>query len=79
MSQELSTEVSDVCVMGLDKYMEEENWEAASKLISETLDKKFGASWNVMCGRGVGFDITYQQQNCQLMYYNNCAVLAFRT
>ena len=52
MSQEMSTEAQDVVVMALDKYMEQENWEAASKLIKDTLDKKFGPPWHAMVGKG---------------------------
>lgn len=79
MSQELSTECQDVVVMALDKFMEAENWEAASKLIKDTLDKKFGGPWHAMVGKGVGFDCTYQQHFIQLTYYNECSALIFKT
>ena len=52
MSQEMSSDAQDVVVMALDKYMEAENWEAASKLIKDTLDKKLGPPWHVMVGKG---------------------------
>ena len=49
--------------MAMDKYMQVKNFEAAAKLIKDTMDKKFGAVWHCAIGEGFGFDITYQQRN----------------
>jgi dynein light chain 4 len=78
LTAEMAQETLEVVTMGLDKFIATQNWEGASKLIKETLDKKFSGPWQVLCGEGVGFEVTYQKGHLQLMYYQNVAVLVFK-
>lgn len=78
MTAEMASETVEVVVMAMDKFISGSNWEAAAKLIKETLDKKFSGPWQVLVGEGVGFEVTYQQRHIQLTYYQNTAVLVFK-
>ena len=45
------------------------NLKAASRLIKEMMDKRFGPAWHCCMGEGFGFEVTYQQRNLMYMYY----------
>ena len=42
MTAEISGEAQELVTMAMDKYVAGANWEAAAKLIKESMDKKFG-------------------------------------
>ena len=56
MPTEMGNEAVEVCTMALDKFQASRDYEAASILIKNTLDKKFGQSWQIAVGEGFGFD-----------------------
>jgi dynein light chain 4 len=78
MTAEMANETQEVVTMALDKFIAQQNWEPAAKLIKETMDKKFSGPWQCLVGEGVGFDVTYQQRHIQLSYYQNVAILCFK-
>lgn len=52
MTAEVSGEAQEVVTMAMDKYISTQNWEAAAKLVKETMDKKFGGPWHCLIGEG---------------------------
>lgn len=53
-------------------------YEGASVLIKNTLDKKFGASWQCAVGEGFGFDISCQQRYLLHVYYGKVSILEWK-
>jgi dynein light chain 4, axonemal len=54
--------------------------EAASKLIKEDLDRKYGPTWQCVIGEGYAFHVTVQSGSYLQMYYNgNLSCLVFKT
>ena len=50
MGEEMRTETMELCVTACEKFTD--NNEAAARMIKETMDKKFGASWHSVVGEG---------------------------
>lgn len=38
--------------------------QAAAKFIKDSMEKKYGPTWHVVCGEGFGFNVTYEQKHC---------------
>ncbi|CAH8586776.1 unnamed protein product [Heterobilharzia americana] len=57
MNEDMLTEVMELCVTACEKFSTDN--EAASRFVKETMDKKFGAAWQVAIGESFGFEITY--------------------
>jgi dynein light chain 4 len=38
--------------------------QTAAKFIKDSMEKKYGPTWHVMCGEGFGFNVTYEQKHC---------------
>ena len=62
----------------LQLYIVDCNWDAclvfclaqtAAKMIKDTMDKKFGASWHVVVGEGFGFEMTHEIKNMMYMFF----------
>lgn len=54
-------------------------FKAAARMIKDSLDKKFGASWHVVVGEGYGFEITYECSNLLYMYFGgNMAICIWK-
>ncbi|XP_033221968.1 dynein light chain 4, axonemal-like [Belonocnema kinseyi] len=66
MTDEMKQEVMELCVTAAEKYTD--NYESVSRMIKETMDKRFGASWHTVVGEGYGFEITYQLKHLMYMY-----------
>lgn len=49
--------------------------QAASKMIKESLDKKFGASWHCIVGEGYGFDIAHEVKNLLYMFFGGSTAI----
>lgn len=45
------------------------NLQTAAKMIKESMDKKFGASWHAVVGEGYGFEITHEVKNLLYMFF----------
>ena len=51
----------------------------AAKLIKETMDKKFGASWHAVVGEGFGFELTHEVKNLLYMFFGgNMAIIIWK-
>lgn len=79
MPTEMGNEAVEVCTMALDKFNANRDFESASVLIKNTLDKKFGSSWQVALGEGFGFDISCQQKYLLHLYYGKVGVLCYKS
>ena len=55
------------------------SFQVAAKMIKETMDKKFGASWHVVVGEGFGFELTHEVKNLLYMFFGgNMAVILWK-
>ena len=79
MPTEMGNEAVEVCTMALDKFQSSRDYEGASVLIKNTLDKKFGNSWNCAVGEGFGFDISCQQKYLLHLYYGKVGILCYKS
>jgi dynein light chain 4 len=75
MNPEMSSECVEIVTAAVDKYLVAENYEKASQVCKESLEKKFGPTWNVCVGEGFGYDVTFNSKHCLLVYYGKCGVL----
>ncbi|GMI23542.1 hypothetical protein TrCOL_g11281 [Triparma columacea] len=78
MPQEMATETLEVITMAVDKFLNNKNYEAASLLIKNTLDKKFGLTWHCAVGEGFGFDVTCQNRYLIYVFYGNVGVVCYK-
>jgi len=67
MNDEMKTEAMELCVTACEKFAS--NNEAAAKMVKESMDKKFGASWHVVVGEGYGYEITHEVKNILYMFF----------
>ena len=44
-------------------------FQAAAKMIKESMDKKFGSSWHAVVGEGYGFELTHEVKNLLYMFF----------
>ncbi|KAJ8319184.1 hypothetical protein KUTeg_004275 [Tegillarca granosa] len=77
MHDELRTEAMELCVTACEKFAN--NNENAARMIKETMDKKFGASWHAVVGEGYGFEITHEVKNLLYMFFGgNMAIVVWK-
>ncbi|GAB1600076.1 dynein light chain 4, axonemal-like [Argonauta hians] len=77
MMDEMKTETMELCVTACEKFSN--NNETAAKMIKETMDKKFGASWHAVVGEGYGFEITHEVKNLLYMFFGgNIAIVVWK-
>ena len=43
--------------------------QTAAKFIKDSMEKKYGPTWHVVCGEGFGFNVTYEQKHCLYMFF----------
>lgn len=77
--QEMSSDAIEIIQMAVDKYVNSGNYEAMSKAIKETMDKKYGPQWHCAIGEGFGFDVTYQQPNMIYVFYGKVGILLYKS
>ena len=58
MHAEVSSEATEIVTMAVDKYLSQGKYEQASRVIKDTMDKKFGPSWHCCIGEGFGFEVS---------------------
>ncbi|XP_064594940.1 dynein axonemal light chain 4-like [Liolophura sinensis] len=73
MNDEMKTETMELCVTACEKFAS--NNEAAAKMIKDTMDKKFGASWHAVVGEGFGFEITHEVKNLLYMFFGGTSAI----
>ena len=71
MSEEMQSEAKEAIITGVDKSTADTKIDmaAACKYVKETMDKKYGASWHCMMGKGFAYDITSNKENLLYGYY----------
>ena len=69
MNPEMSAECVEIVASAVDKYLVAENYEKAAQTCKESLERKYGPTWNVCVGEGFGYDVTYNAKHCLLIYY----------
>ncbi len=79
MPTEMGNEAVEVCTTTLDKFQANRDYEGASAVIKNTLDKKFGPSWQCAIGEGFGFEISCQQKFLLHLYYGKVGVLCYKS
>ena len=79
MPTEMGNEIVEICTTALDKFLLNRDYEGASTAIKNTLDKKFGPSWQCAIGEGFGFDISCQQKFLLHMYYGKVGILCYKS
>ncbi|EPZ33663.1 Dynein light chain, type 1/2 domain-containing protein [Rozella allomycis CSF55] len=67
MMDEVRTETVDTVVTAIEKH--QGNYEMASKMVKEAMDKKFGSPWHVVIGEGFSFEIVHEMRNLLFMYF----------
>ncbi|KXS19148.1 hypothetical protein M427DRAFT_152658 [Gonapodya prolifera JEL478] len=77
MNEEMRTEAVDLVVTAIERH--QGNYEAAAKIVKETMDKKAGTTWHVVIGEGFGYEITHEVKNLLFMYFGgNLGVLVYK-
>ncbi|XP_033210165.1 dynein light chain 4, axonemal-like [Belonocnema kinseyi] len=66
MPEEMQQESMEICVTAAEKFGD--NYEHASRLIKENLDKKFGSPFHVIVGEAFSFSINYEEGTMIHMY-----------
>lgn len=79
MPTEMGNEIVEICTAALDKFLLNRDYEGASTAIKNSLDKKFGPSWQCAIGEGFGFDISCQQNFLLHMYYGKVGILCYKS
>ena len=78
MSEEMKQEAMEICVTAAEKFAD--NYEHASRLIKDNLDKKFGSPFHVIVGEAFSFSINYEERTLIHMYTGgNISALIWRT
>ena len=73
MNEEMRQDCVDLVITASEKYSN--NFEAAARLVKETMDKKYNESWVVIIGEGFGFEVTHEVKHVLWMYFNSVAIL----
>ena len=79
MPTEMGNDAVDIATMAIDKFQSTNDYESTSALIKNSLDKKFGPSWQCAVGEGFGFDISCQQKYLLHLYYGRVGVLCYKS
>ena len=82
MESEMRQEAVEICAGAVEKYCQPgvEDAEKASQLIKESMDKKFGAPWNVVTGSYYSFEITAEVKHLLYMFCGGTnAVLVWKS
>ncbi|XP_023246181.1 dynein light chain 4, axonemal-like [Copidosoma floridanum] len=78
MQDDMKSEAMEITVTAVEKYAD--NYESAARMVKESLDRKFGAPFNVIIGEAYSYSVTYQVKSMLLIYTNgNVAALIWRT
>ncbi|VDL92695.1 unnamed protein product [Schistocephalus solidus] len=67
LSDELQSEISELCVTACEKYANDNS--DAAKMVKEGLEQRTGPGWHVIVGPGFGFEISYELKNILYMYF----------
>eukprot|EP00118_Oscarella_pearsei_P025946 m.309089 g.309089 ORF g.309089 m.309089 type:complete len:116 (+) comp45475_c0_seq1:79-426(+) len=76
MTEEMRIETMELCVTAVEKFPS--NNEAASKMIKETMDKKYGPAWHAVIGEGFGFEMSYDLKSLLYMFFGTQSILVWK-
>ena len=77
----MESEAKEAIITGIDKNTSDAkiDMETACKNIKEAMDKKYGASWHCVMGKGFAYGVTTNKQNLIYGYYGgNVGVLLYK-
>ncbi|XP_015184502.1 PREDICTED: dynein light chain 4, axonemal-like [Polistes dominula] len=78
MPEEMKQEVMETCSTAAEKHAED--YEQTARMIKESLDRKFGAPFQVVVGESYACAITHQENTLLYMFTGgNIAILVWRT
>lgn len=66
MNSEMKEEAMDLAITAVEKYPND--MEKCTQMIKDMMDKKFGAPWHVVVGKGFSYEITYEMRNLLYIY-----------
>lgn len=66
MGSEMKEEAMDICITAVEKHTTD--IEKCTQMIKDLMDKKFGAPWHVVVGRGFSYEVTYEAKNMLHIY-----------
>lgn len=66
MNAEMREEAMDICITAVEKYPND--MEKCTQMIKDQMDKKFGAPWHVVVGKGFAYEITYEVRSILYIY-----------
>ena len=79
MESEMRNEAVEICTGAVEKYGSTD-LERASQLIKESMDKKFGAPWNVVLGEYFSFEVTSEVKHLLYLFVGGTnAVLVWKS
>ncbi|KAK7021796.1 Dynein light chain 4, axonemal [Halocaridina rubra] len=72
MTDEMKQETVEIIVAACEKH--QTNNESVARVIKETMDKRYGATWHCVVGEAFGFEVSYEVRT--LLYMFNAGNLA---
>lgn len=55
------------------------NCQSAARVIKETMDKRYGATWHCVVGEAFGFEVSYEVKNLLYMFFaGNLAIAVWK-
>ncbi|XP_063840485.1 dynein axonemal light chain 4-like isoform X2 [Scylla paramamosain] len=77
MTDEMKTETMELIVTACEKHPT--NNESAARVIKETMDKRYGATWHCVVGEAFGFEVSYEVKNLLYMFFaGNLAIAVWK-
>lgn len=53
--------------------------QSAARVIKETMDKRYGATWHCVVGEAFGFEVSYEVKNLLYMFFaGNLAIAVWK-
>jgi dynein light chain 4 len=57
------------CTSAKKCYLDDAFAQAACKVVAQTMNKKYGPSWNCIIGSSFASDVVFQKKTSLLLYY----------
>ena len=73
MIEEMRSEAVDLVISACEKH--QSNYEAAARMVKESMDKKYNENWLVVIGQGFAFEVTHEVKHVLWMYFCDTAIL----
>jgi dynein light chain 4 len=76
MPEEERVEASELAVTAIEKFPAD--FESASRMLKEGMDRKFGGNYHVIIGSGFGFTATHEIGHKLYLFFGTAGVLCFK-